>query len=103
MMADQTEQAPPPKWRIMWRPEGKNGEVGSAEAKNGGGLAIYLVPVDRSNVDLGKQEVSRVAFVRRNSKNPSVSLEAKLAEEVNKARVALKILNEQFDGTGELL
>lgn len=103
MMTEQTAPARPQRYRLVARPEGKHGEPGSSEAKNEGGMAIYLVPTAATDVERQKQEVSRVAFIRRNSKNPSVTLEAKLDEEMLKARVALKILNEQFDGTGELL
>jgi hypothetical protein len=84
-------------WEIVVEPQGNNpGFLDQAKAKlekqedveNTGGMIIYL-----SNGQQ-KQELSRVAYIRRNSKNPEVKFQDQLAQEVTKAREAVKVLNE---------
>jgi hypothetical protein len=82
-------------WEIHVEPVGKNpGLLDKAKAaiqsnaENTGGMVIYL-----TNGSM-KHEVSRVAFVRRASKNPNADFQTQLATEVAKAREAAKTLNE---------
>lgn len=91
------------KWSVVCEPHGNNpgivdkakSAVG-AEPENLGGMAIYVTN------GVAKEEVCRVAWIRRASKNPKVSFEKAFEAEIKKARYAVKILNEQFDGAGEL-
>lgn len=73
--------------------------IGSNEnKKNEGGLVIKLYHGSH-----GMQEVSRVGYIRRNTKNPKVSFDDQLTAELDRARAALRLLNEQFNATGQLL
>lgn len=80
------------EYNIVVEPEGENDD-----SKNAVGFVLYL-----DGFGSYRKEVSRVAFVRRNSKNPNTSFEDQLAHEVDKARAAVKVLNEQLTGAGEL-
>lgn len=82
------------KWSIVAEPQARN-----TGGKNEGGIVLYVVNPSGG----GKSEVSRVAFIRRNSKNPKNSLAVQLQREVARARTAVDILNSQLSGTGELL
>lgn len=82
------------EWTVVAEPVGENpGRVKKAAAEAGvgngnvGGMVIYLI---RGG---SKQEVSRVAWVRRNSKNPKTSFEKQFAAELDKARGAAATLN----------
>lgn len=87
-------------WSVTAEPEGKNpGVLDKAKSavgigtdpndgSNVGGMIIFIVN------GATKQEVSRVAWIRRNSKNPSTSFEKQLQAELDKARASVKILNE---------
>lgn len=77
-------------WSITAEPEGKN--TSGADELNEGGLILYL------SSNGSRQEVSRVAFVRRNSRNPSVSFDKQLAAEIEKARAARDLLNSSVAG-----
>jgi hypothetical protein len=63
-------------WTVSLRAGG--GEPGSDTGNNQGGLVVYLTNGDR------RKEVSRVAYVRRNSKNPKTSFEKQLRKEMDK-------------------
>lgn len=84
---------PEAPYKIMAEPLGSNDEE-----KNTGGIVIYLL-----NGRQYRQEVSRVGYARQHTKNKKVDFEAQLEIELSKARFAVKILNEQLDGSGELL
>lgn len=88
-----TTQVP---WKVIIEPEGKNpGLLDKAKSAvkpehgNTGGLVIYLTGDNGQN----RQEVSRVGYVRRNTKNPKTSFEKQLAEELKKANAAVEALN----------
>lgn len=80
------------EWKIVLRPEGKN--PGEQEERNEGGMVIELMDGDGYR----RQEVSRVAFARRNSRNPDVGFEEQLRAEWAKANEAVGLLNEQLRG-----
>lgn len=107
-------------WKVVVEPQGNNPGTQTAKKKKGvvdrakeavgsssssepeqglneGGMIVYV-----TNANGAKQEVSRVGFVRRNSKNPKVPFDKQLRAEIDKARAAVGALNEQFVGTGEL-
>jgi len=79
------------KWSVVLRPEGKNDDQ-----LNTGGMVILV------SDGVHRTEVSRVAFIRRNGKNPDVDYETQLDHEVGKARKSVEILNEQFTESGVL-
>jgi hypothetical protein len=94
-------------WTIICKPEGRNGaaapealaaaEPGEAvQGENQGGMVIYLA--DGSS----RHEVSRVGFVRRNSKNPKVKFEDQLDKELAKAYKSAEMLNAAAEGKGVL-
>jgi hypothetical protein len=90
-------------WRVVAEPEGNNpGLLDKAKAAlsnqegNTGGMIIYV-----TNGTL-KEEVSRVGFVRRNTKNPKTSFENQLRKELDKARTAATSINDLLDGSGDL-
>lgn len=92
-------------WRVVAEPEGNNpGLIDRAKAatgvgdsgKNAGGMIIYVT--DGSS----KKEVSRVAWIRRNSKNPKVSFEKQLKVEIDKAREAVRVLEDLLTTDGAL-
>lgn len=93
-------------WTITTEPVGKNPgvfekvvkETGVARQtpENMGGVVIYLVNGST------KQEVSRVAYIRRASKNPKVKFKDQLNTELDKAREALGVLNAKVDESGVL-
>lgn len=102
-------------WRVVLEPHGENpgrvaqvaGAVASAAGsdtqvgKNTGGLVIYVTN------GASKDEVSRVGFIRRNTKNPRVTFEKQLDAELAKARKAAQKINELLaessESPGELL
>lgn len=77
-------------------PEGANAV--NADEKNEGGVVIYVADADGRN----RQEVTRVGFARRHTRNPHVSFDAQLEHEVGKARTAVRVHNELFGAAGEL-
>lgn len=83
------------KWDIDIVPEGDHGE--SNPGVNQGGLVIYLVSPSGA-----KEEFSRVAFVRRNSKNTKTSFKNQWQREKARAMEALKVLNESMSDVGTL-
>lgn len=94
------------KWQVVMEPHGNNpgfikraaAEAGITDAnpENTGGIIIYI----QNGTE--KHEVSRVAFVRRASKNPDMSFKKQLRHEKEKADAAVAALNELFDGAGQL-
>lgn len=78
-------------WRVQFKPEERNDYE-----RNEGGM---IISVTNGSVT---QEVTRVAFVRRNSKNPKNTYEKQLKHEVGKARTSCELLNEQLSGIGTL-
>lgn len=78
------------EWVVALRPEGMN------EGTNNGGLVISLTDGDVTH------EVSRVLFVRRNSRNRNATFKNKLIEEIHKARLAADFLNEHDVDVTEL-
>lgn len=98
-MAEQTEtpqeaEAKSP-WKIIVEPIGDNGV--SEKKKNKGGMAVFLTSTGGAH-----QEVTRIAFERKNSSHPETSFEDQLRESVETARAALAILREQLTWDGEL-
>lgn len=75
----------------MMNPIGKN------DGKNEGGVVLYV-----QSGSYGRQEVSRVGWIRRNTKNPDVSFEAQLKAEVAKAKQAISEMNELVSAAGVL-
>lgn len=80
------------KWEILVEPQGRR-----EGPKNKGGMVIYATGPNGL-----RQEVSRVAFIRRESNNPKNSFGRQLERELARARTACEILNEQLAGSGEL-
>lgn len=95
-------------WSVICEPVGENPGVvkraagavtgSESEPENIGGIVIYVTN------GASKQEVSRVAWVRRASvcKNPKTSFEKQLDKEITKARAAVEALNNQFVSSGEM-
>ena len=73
-------------WKVVLEPRDENPDEETG-GQNVGGIVIFLD--DGSD----KREVSRVAYVRRNSKNPRVSFKKQLAAEVEKAQISADQLN----------
>lgn len=95
-------------WQIIVQPEGKNGVLPSGadqpasgetvQGENQTGMVIYLVEENGS----GKREISRVGFVRRNTKNPKAKFDDQMEKELGKARKARDILNSLAENAGVL-
>jgi hypothetical protein len=93
-------------WQIIVQPEGKNGVLPSGadqpasgetvQGENQTGMVIYLVEGS------SKREISRVGFVRRNTKNPKAKFDDQLEKELGKARKARDILNGLAENAGVL-
>jgi hypothetical protein len=98
------------KWRVVAEPVGNNpGKLAKAVAEKGlpsgtkrgvneGGMVVYV-----SDGASYKQEVARVAWIRRHSKNPGKSFNEQLAMVVAAAREACDLLNGTLAGSGELV
>jgi hypothetical protein len=71
-------------WKIVTRPEQR-----TEEGKNVSGMVVYLASTSDN-----KQAIGQVAFDRKTSLNPDVPFEDKLDEVLDKARKAVKVLNE---------
>lgn len=92
-------------YTIIAEPEGKNpGRLDQLKKTadpppglNDSGVVLYVVD-ERGN----RREVSRVAFIRRNSKNPKTSFERQLTEELGRAREAVRVLNGLIADAGVL-
>lgn len=82
-------------WKVVVEPRGDNDE--DTPEKNHGGMVIYL---QQGNGP--KQEVTRVAFARRNSKNPKDSFKVRMKREHAKAQEAADFLNEKAASAGAL-
>lgn len=79
------------QWSVVLDPIGRNPDTddeAEREPENMGGMVIYL-----EDADGRREELSRVAFVRRASKNPDVSFEDQLDAELEKADMACAALN----------
>lgn len=74
------------RWKVVLEPRDENPSEETG-GQNVGGIVIFL---DDGN---DKHEVSRVAYVRRNSKNSRVSFKKQLAMEVEKAQISAEELN----------
>lgn len=89
------------KWDIVCKPEGKtvykNPDGDDDEGQNMGAMRVLLVNVDFED------EVARVAFVRRNSKNPDTPYDEMLTKVINMARTSVDLLNTQFASSGDTL
>lgn len=72
-------------WTVVVQPRTDN------LGKNKGGLVVALTDGDASH------EVSRVAYVRRNSKNPDVEFGDQLDAEIEKAQRAADAVNDYLD------
>lgn len=80
------------EWQVVIEPVGRNPDTDADVARdpeNRGGLVIYL----ESEED--RIEFSRVAFVRRASKNPDTSFDDQLDNELANADAAVAALNRQ--------
>lgn len=78
-------------WKIVAEPKAAN-----ENDQNKGGIIVYMV---NGHV---RQEVSRVAFIRRESKNPDIAFADQLRTEVAKAKTAIAMVNGLLDESGEL-
>jgi hypothetical protein len=96
----------PSNWKVLVEPEGRNpgpppeGEEPpkeGAQGTNQGGMVVYL-----TGAHGGRHEVARVAWVRRNSKNPDTAFEEQLRAEVDKAKKAVEVMEELTAGASEL-
>lgn len=89
------------KWDIVCKPEGKttykNPDGDDDEGQNMGAMRVLLVNSDFED------EVARVAFVRRNSKNPDTPYDEMLTKVINMARTSVDLLNTQFASSGDTL
>lgn len=88
----------PTDWKIIAEPQGKNPaddpkKADGEQGDNEGAMVVYL-----AGPGFGRQEVSRVGFIRRNTANPEVPFEEQFRAEVDKAQAALRIVNEQLSG-----
>lgn len=80
-------------WRIICRPEGKNPgclDPGSEEDKNMGAMIVLLT----SDMNADEQEIARVGWIRRNTRNPDVTLEDMLPRVLDTARLVATTLND---------
>lgn len=80
------------KWTVVCEPHGDNGGVAKyrdeeEEDKNQGGMIIYVTDGDK------KEEVDRVAFVRRYSGNKSKTFKAALKEALETAQETVDTMN----------
>jgi hypothetical protein len=74
-------------WKVIIEPVGENP---TAEGLNDSGLGVVLANGE------ARKELSRVAFVRRNSAHPRVSFGEQLRKELARAEVARDELNENL-------
>jgi hypothetical protein len=96
-------------WQIIVQPEGKNGVLPSGadqpasgetvQGENQTGMVIYLT---EEGTGSAKREISRVGFVRRNTKNPKVKFDDQLEKELGKARKSRDLLNSLAENAGVL-
>jgi hypothetical protein len=95
-------------WQIIVQPEGKNGVLPSGadqpasgetvQGENQTGMVIYLT----EGAPARRREISRVGFVRRNTKNPKVKFDDQLEKELGKARKSRDLLNSLAENAGVL-
>lgn len=71
---------------LPWR----NSEGSDETAEQGANMGGMIVLLTNGSA---RQEVSRVAFIRRNSKHPEVSFQAQLDAEISKAKAAADTMN----------
>jgi hypothetical protein len=71
-------------WKVVLEPKGANPD---GEGRNTGGLVVSITDGTKT------EELSRVAFVRRHSKNPTKTFKAQLKAEIEKAEEAAGALN----------
>jgi len=94
-LADEEE-----RWEVEIEPVGRNpdsDEAAKKDPENMGGMVIWL------KRGWTREEFSRVAFVRRVSKNPKRSFDEQLDEELKGAEAACAALNKYHLGSpGEL-
>lgn len=96
-------------WKVIFEPQGKNpgrltklagritGVADDPDGQNVGGIVVLVTNGST------RQEVSRVAYVRSNSKNPDTSFNEQLSRETQKARDACDLLNGTLASCGELV
>jgi len=72
------------EWRVSCEPKE---ERRGSDGENIGGMVIYLTNGSE------KEEFSRVAFARRNSKHKTSTFKSKLREEIEQATAAVETLN----------
>lgn len=84
------------KYKIVARPHGNN-----KDGKNTGGVVILIVKADQ-DANTGGEEVSRVAYDRKESANPYRTFEQQLDHEVRKAKTAAVEMNKLFEAAGTL-
>lgn len=94
-----------PEWKVVCEPHGENpGMLDKAKdavgitpsPENIGGVIIYVT--DGAG---RKEEVSRVAWIRRASVNPKTGFAKQLQTEVTKAKEATDILNGLLSPSGD--
>lgn len=89
-------------WQIVCTPDGRNpgvrpGEDGPpTESRNFGSLIVSL------RFEGADHEVSRVAFVRRNSNRPDTPFRTALADVIERAEICLDALR-KYSAPGELV
>jgi hypothetical protein len=93
-------------YKVIIEPHGQNpgvaaravAKVKAGDPENTGGMIVYM------QADNGtKEEVSRVAYIRRGSvcKNPKNSFSKQLGIEVKKAQDGIKAINDLLASAGE--
>lgn len=87
-------------YKIVAEAKGENTSSAPETAENKGGIVIYLQQIGGNP---NRQEVERVAFDRARSTNPRVPFDVQLEKSLNKARAAVKSLNELLNESGRLV
>jgi hypothetical protein len=80
----------PTAWSVILKPARDEGQ----EGENLGGVVIHLHSDADDEYDI---EFSRVAFIRRNSKNPKKKFGDALQEEIEKAQLVVDAINDFQD------
>ena len=83
-------------WSIVCKPEGKY-VPRKSEDEDDRAMVVLLVRGPR------QEEISRVGWVRHNTKHPQRSFDKQLDKEIEKARKSRDLLNELCDDSGVLL
>lgn len=80
------------KYQIVVEPEGKYADRPNDDGEGENRSCMVVRLTNGSH----RQDVCRVGFARRNTKHPNVAFGEQLRAEIEKAREAVKILNDQL-------